>query len=156
MAQKTSWTGAALTQTDINTYLMGEGGAWTSWTTTVTQSDSVTVTVNTATYGRWGRMIICRMQVTVTGSGTGSNAIVVGGLPATAAVSVGAFGQGYLFDTSVPNTFPFIVTLASSTSINLSSTSANASSLSLGVTSFTAGLASGDIINCSFTYEAAS
>ena len=156
MAQKTWVAGDVVTAADTNLYLTGEGGAWTTWTPTVTQSGSVTVTINTATYGRWGRMIICRMQVTVTGTGTGANAIVVGGLPATAAVSVGAFGQGYLFDTSVPNTFPFIVTLASSSSINLSSSSANAASLSLGATSFTAGLASGDIINCSFTYEAAS
>jgi hypothetical protein len=156
MAQKTWVAGDVVTAADTNLYLSGEGGAWSTWTPTVTQSGSVTVTVNTATYGRWGRMIICRMQVTVTGSGTGANAIVVGGLPATSVVSVGAFGQGYLFDTSVPNTFPFIVTLASSTTINLSSSSANAASLALGATSFTAGLASGDIINCSFTYEAAS
>ena len=156
MAQKTSWTGAALSQTDINTYLMGEGGAWTTWTPTVTQSGSVTVTVNTATYGRWGRMIIARMQVTVTGSGTAANAVVIGGLPATAVVSVGAFGQGYLYDSSVPSTFPALVTLASSTTLQLTSTQSTASDSRLGIVSFTAGLASGDIINLSLTYEAAS
>lgn len=131
-------------------------GVWTSWTPTVTQSGSVAVTVNTATYQRTGRMITCRMQVTCTGTGTGATAIVIGGMPVTAAVSVGAFGQGYLYDASAPATYPFIVTLASSTTFNLSSTSANAATISLGVTSFTAALTTNDIINCSFTYEATS
>ncbi len=152
MPDKT-FTSATLSSADTNTYLSHTGDAWNTWTPTVTQSGSVTVTVNTATYYKSGRNITCRMQVTVTGSGTASNAVVIGGLPATVSTSVGAYGQGYLFDSSVPTTYPAIIVLASSTSVNLASTITNANDLRLGVTSFTAALASGDIINCSFTYE---
>lgn len=158
MTLKTSWHGAAASESDINTYLSHTGGAWDSWTPTVTQSGSVSVTVTTATYFKAGRLVTCRMQVNCTGvsSGTSSNAIVIGGIPYTAAVSVGAFGHGYLYDASAPSVYPFIVTLGSSTTLKLSSTSANAADISLGVTSFTAALTTNDIINCSFTYEATS
>ena len=156
MAQKTSWTGGALTESDINTYLMGEGGAWTSWTPTVTQSGSVTVTVTSATYGRWGRMIVSRMRLTVTGSGTAANAIQIGGLPATSAVAYGVYGQGVLFDAT-GNSYPFLVRFNSTTTFQLASTisAGGATPFLLGLNDFTSGLAVGDIIDCSITYEAA-
>ena len=84
MAQKTSWNGAALTESDINTYLSGEGGAWTTWTPTLTQSGTVTATVTSAVYGRWGRLIVGQFRLSVTGTGTGSNAVTVS-LPVTSA-----------------------------------------------------------------------
>lgn len=100
MAQKTAWTGAALTQSDINTYLMGEGGAWTSYTPTLTQSSAVTATINWSRYARYGRTIIWAFSVTATAAGTTSNAITLS-LPATAAVSVNIIiGSGNITDTS--------------------------------------------------------
>ena len=62
-----------------------EIGRWVDWTPTVTQSGSVTVTVNYATYvvDSSGKVTInCRL--TVTGSGTAANLISIGGIPSNA------------------------------------------------------------------------
>lgn len=54
---------------------------WTTWTPTVTQSGSVTVTVNNAIYSIVGDICTVNVSLTVTGSGTANNAIVIGGQP---------------------------------------------------------------------------
>ena len=154
MAQKTAWDAAALTESDINEYLMGEGGAWTSWTPTVTQSGSVTVTNTRSRYARYGRTIHFSMELAVTGSGTGSNAVVFS-LPATAAASSGIIGTGYIDDDSATARYAGRAALASSTTFVLQPTSTDVRG-SLGSTTFTAGLESGDTIKISGTYEASS
>jgi hypothetical protein len=58
------------------------GGLSGTWTPTVTQSGSVAVTVNFATYKIRGRTCHVEVKLTVTGSGAGANAIVIGGQPA--------------------------------------------------------------------------
>lgn len=98
MAQKTAWDGAALTESDINTYLMGEGGAWTSWTPAVVQSGSVTVTNTRSTYARYGRLIVATFNLAVTGSGTTTNNITVS-LPVTAAAAGSGGGAGFILNT---------------------------------------------------------
>ena len=156
MAQKTAWDGAALTEADINTYLMGEGGAWTSWTPTVTQSGAVTVTNTRSRYARYGRTIHFSLELTVTGTGTGSNAIIVS-LPVTAADSSGASGiTGHIRDDSSGINYAFIGYGTSTTTFRLKSTSTDGALGLLGSTTFTAALASGDLIFASGTYEAAS
>jgi hypothetical protein len=157
MAQKTFVDGDVLTASDINTYLMGEGGAWTSFTPTVTQSGSVTVTNTRSTYARYGRTIHFSINLDVQTSGTGSNDIVIGGLPATAAAADMVVGTGRVYDASSGG---FGVDhfgqayLASTTTIRLRPA---ANSLgNLGSVAFTAGLANGDKISLSGTYEAAS
>jgi hypothetical protein len=158
MAQKTSWNGAALTESDINLYLMGEGGAWTTWTPTITQSGSVTCTVNRATYGRWGRMIQATAFLTVTGTGTASNAVVIGGLPAAAAYSTGSIGYGAISDLSATRTYPGIAALSSTTAFVFLGTSTVSADIQLGVatSAFTAALANTDQISFTIMYEAAS
>lgn len=154
MAQKTSWTGAALTQTDINTYLMGEGGAWTSFSPTLTQSGSVTVTVTRASYARYGRTIHFNAVLAVTGSGTSSNEVLMS-LPVTAASS--AFivgGGGYIVDASASLNYPGLAYLKTTTTIGLVPSTVGIGLL--GFNGFTAALASGDTVNISATYEAAS
>lgn len=71
----------------------------TSWTPTVTQSGSVTVTVSYAQYMVIGKMLSFWTRLTVTGSGTGGNDIVFAGLP-TAPAETGAFtvGVAYISD----------------------------------------------------------
>jgi hypothetical protein len=156
MAQKTAWDGASLTEADINLYLMGEGGAWTTWTPTVTQSGSVTVTNTRSRFARYGRTIHWTMDLSVTGSGTGGNAIEVS-LPVAAAASAGVIGgTGLLTDSSTSDVFPFIIDPSTTTTVQLKSTSSSSGSGLLGVAVFTAALASGDIIRASGTYEAAS
>lgn len=156
MAQKTSWSGAALSESDIITYLMGEGGAWSSWTPTVTQSGSVTGTVTRARYARYGRTIHAYCTFTVTGSGTGSNAVIIGGLPATAATSAIPCGVGLIYDNSAAANYQAVAYLASTTSVSLYSTGSTAGDPRLGAATFTAGLASSDTVNINITYEAAS
>jgi hypothetical protein len=158
MAQKTAWDGAALTESDINTYLMGEGGAWTSWTPTVTQSGSVTVTNTRSRYARYGRTIVASFDLTVTGSGSANNAITVS-LPVTAAAAgVVPVGTARLVDTGTSTTFGAICVLATTTTIWLNQTSTNSTTTILGSTSSenATALASGDIIAGTVTYEAAS
>ena len=153
MAQKTAWTGAAVTETDINTYLMGEGGAWTSWTPTVTQSVSVTVTTSIGKYARYGRTIIFRTRLTVTGSGTASNLVAVS-LPVTAASSTGTIGAAYIYDSSAALYYGGLVICASTTSVNFVATSSDLGGF-LGAAGFTAALAVNDVIEFSGTYESA-
>jgi len=157
MAQKTSWTGATLTESDINLYLGGEGGAWTTWTPAITQSGAVTATVTHAVYGRWGRLIIASYRLSVTGSGTGSNAITVS-LPVNAARSSGIIGTGVIFDNSAALSYTGNTALLTVSTHGFEGQGGGVSPNSLGATGsyFTAALASSDIIAASIMYEAAS
>ncbi len=155
MAQKTSWTAATLTESDINTYLMHEGGAWTSWTPVVTQSNTPTITNTRSRYARAGRLIHFSIILTVTSAGTAANAILVS-LPVTAASSsfVG-MGTGYLFDASSSTYYPFFMAAASTTTFGLNRMQ-ETTTPTLGVSGFSAALANGDLIRCHGFYESAS
>jgi len=156
MAQKTAWDGASLTEADINLYLMGEGGAWTSWTPVVTQSASVTVTNTRSRYARYGRTIHFSLDLEVTGSGTSSNAVVIT-LPVTAAAAGSVTGiTGYIQDASEGDIYTGIGFPTSTTTFRLRGTQSAVGIAALGAVWFTAALASGDTIRCSGTYEAAS
>lgn len=98
MAQKTAWDGAALTESDINTYLMHEGGAWTSYTPTLTQSATVASSWSWSRYARFGRLIIWAFGGSATAAGTTANAVLLS-LPVTAAASVNiVIGHGSIND----------------------------------------------------------
>ena len=156
MAQKTSWTGATLTESDINLYLGGEGGAWTTWTPAITQSGSVTATVTHAVYGRWGRLIIANFRLAVTGSGTGANAVTVT-LPVNAARANMVVGTGGVFDSSATLGYSGTVFLPSASSMDYRQHgTGTATDNRLGIAGFTAGLASGDVVDAFLMYEAAS
>lgn len=155
MAQKTSWTGAPLTETDINTYLMGEGGAWSTWTPTVQQGVGVSVTVGHATWGRWGRLIIASFRLSVTSAGTAGQGVGVS-LPVNAARTAGPVGTGGVFDSSVNLVYAGIAELnAVNNQLVFTAAGVGVSPSPLGVAGFTAGLASGDVISGVLTYEAA-
>jgi len=158
VAQKTSWDGAVLSEADINTYLMGEGGAWTSWTPTATQSGSVPVTVTAAGYARHGRLIHFRAVLAVTGSGTGANTVVFS-LPVACAGGHNLnspLGQGLIIDSSASLWYPGILVRGSTTSNAYIVADTTAVNSYLGAAGFTAGLASGDTIFLQGWYEAAS
>lgn len=156
MAQKTSWAGAVLSESDINTYLMHEGGAWSTYTPTLTQSGAVTKTVTYASWGRAGRFIYGWVVLAVTGSGTANNAITVG-LPVAAAQSSGAIGSAGWVDSSSAQQ-PAILELVTTTTARLRDTTIATASLFLGQTGSSNGnaLASPDTITYVFHYEAAS
>ena len=155
MAQKLAWNGAALTESDIVTYLAGEGGAWTSWTPTVTQSGSVTVTNTRSRYARYGRTIHYSIYLTVTGSGSAANAVTIS-TPVTAAAASEFCGVGAISDASAGLIYPAIVQLASTTTFQMLNATTAAADQRLGVTGFSAGLANTDTIYLAGTFEAAS
>lgn len=158
MAQKTWVAGDVVTAADTNLYLSGEGGAWTTWTPVVTQSGTVTLSNTRSRYARYGRTIHFSIDIQMTGSGTGNNAISVT-LPVTAAAANSVTGgSGYLYDVSIPAYYPCLVGPSTTTAINLidSATASNTPALGLTGSSFSAALASGDVIRVSGTYEAAS
>lgn len=136
---------------------MGRPGVWTDFTPTLTQSGTVTKTVTRGRYMRSGRWITASAYLSVTGSGSGSNAVVVG-LP-VAAVDLGGLhiGVGLIFDASASTSYRALVSIRSGTSgasIQLEPTHVTTADV-LGVTGFTAALASGDVITYSVQYEAA-
>jgi hypothetical protein len=157
MAQKTSWNGAALTETDINTYLMGEGGAWTTWTPTITQGGGVTCTVTRASQARYGRTIVATAFLTVTGAGTAGSLVTLS-LPVTAAYGTGVIGSGAISDLSAARTYPGLASLESTTSFSFLGTSTVSVDIRLGIatSAFTVALANTDQISFTVTYEAAS
>lgn len=60
---------------------MAASGLWTDWTPTITQSVSVTATVNFARYTIIGNTVITQARLAVTSAGTTNNAIIIGGMP---------------------------------------------------------------------------
>lgn len=156
MATYTFSDGEVLTATLLNTYCAGEGGAWTSWTPTVTQSGSVTVTNTRSRYARYGRTIHWSIELNVTGSGSAANIISIT-LPVTAASATSTAGSGVLVDLSAALKFGFIAEFQSTTAFVMQCTDSSAAGR-LGETGapFAGGLASGDVIRASGTYEAAS
>jgi hypothetical protein len=55
--------------------------SWRNWTPTITQSGSVAVTVTRARYCIVERIATVQFKLSVTGSGTAGNGIVIGGQP---------------------------------------------------------------------------
>ena len=152
-------------QLDSNSLTVYSGSAWstvgplygtgTSWTPAVTQSGSVSVTVNTGLYWRVGRMVFILGYLTVTGTGTGANAVTIS-LPVTALNSAGMIaGHGSITDTSATTVYNGGLAMVSTTTIGIYSSTA-ATDPRLGVTTFTAALANTDVITFSGWYVAAS
>lgn len=130
--------------------------AWTSWTPTLVQSGAVTKTVTFAKYQRIGRTIHFRIKLSVTGTGTASNAVKVGLPVACVETADYTLGQGFLFDSSASASYKAVMSPAgNATELFLLPTDGTVANV-LGLTAFTAALASGDVIACAGTYEAAS
>ena len=150
MAQKT-FIAEQLTSADVNLYLAGEGGAWTSWTPTVTQVVNVVVTNTRSRFARYGRTIHFSLSLVVTGAGTASGAIFVS-LPVTAAASDAIDATGYFYDNSANI---FYVGAGANTTTTVALNGYGLTGL-IGTQGFTAGLAVNDVIRIAGTYEAAS
>lgn len=76
---------------------------WVDWTPTVTQSGAVAVTVTLARYAIFGKLATTVVYLSITGAGTGGNAIVIGGQPVliqvASAVSGLAIGSAWVEDS---------------------------------------------------------
>lgn len=72
-------------------------GPWTSYTPTLTQGVSVSLSANTSTYVQIGKIVVAFINITASSAGTASNEIQVS-LPVTAANSTGSIGSFRYFD----------------------------------------------------------
>jgi hypothetical protein len=155
MAQKTFVDGDVLPASDINTYLMGEGGAWTSFTPQVDQGASTNIakTVNYSNYARYGRTIHFAFGLAMTAAGTAGSQVTIT-LPVTAASTSGLAGSARVFDTSTNSYYSCTIMGPSTTTIAFQfDTSGTAARWGLAPN---LALASGDTIVGQITYEAAS
>lgn len=148
--------GAVLTAAQLNETrdsLKAIGDAWTSYTPTLTQSGAVTKTVTYAKYVLAGKWVTVQIKLAVTGSGTASNAIVIG-LPVAGTGAGLPVGSGWVFDSSASALYKGVANLVGTTSLQLYY-AADTSQSSLGATGMTAALASGDEVTAFAVYESA-
>lgn len=148
------------TELAADTALLADGfplgvGAWTTYTPTLTQSGAVTKTVQQARYTQIGKLIVGELYLTVTGTGTASNAILVG-LPVACAQTTAPLGSGFIFDSSAASAQVGHWLCASSTSVmHLLLHGGNGQGAGATASGFTAALASGDQVRAQFSYEIA-
>ena len=124
---------------------------WTDWTPTVTQSGTVTFDTTLARYAVIQNTVIARARLGVTGTGTTSNAIIIGGLPFSAATVSGDIGDGRIVDTTGPISYQGACNLQTATSFQVV---ASGYASGVGLTPAFA-LANGDVITFVVIYEKA-
>lgn len=95
---------------------MGNAGAWTSYTPTLTQSGGVTFTTDYSKYTRDGRKIDWIFALTVTGSGMVANNILLT-TPVTMASQYAVSGVGRVTDVASSGQYNGVVEGASTTQI---------------------------------------
>jgi hypothetical protein len=140
-----------LTASDLNaaigTGIVTTGLTLSSYTPTLTQSATVTKTVEFASYHTVAGITSVVVSMNVTGTGTAANAVLIG-VP-VAQSSFRAQGQGAIFDASTSTWYHGVAVFVSSTVVQIFP---NASTTALGVSSFTAALASGDKVCLNLQY----
>lgn len=93
-----------LLRQDFDNLVGPEVGAWQDWTPVVRQFSVVTADIDYARYIVMAQAVHMEVRLTITGSGTGGNAILISGIPTTAQpvnIDVGginAIGSGFIFD----------------------------------------------------------
>jgi len=129
--------------------------AWVAWTPTVTQSGAVTVTNTRSRYMKVGRLVVVMADLSVTGAGTATNGIIIGGLPFAAAYSsFQVVGTCNVFDTSAASDYSGIVRFNGTNNTVAFRSTANPAG-GLGASGFTAALAAGDALTFTAAYESA-
>jgi hypothetical protein len=96
----TQWTagttsGQVLTAATLNTI----GAVWVDYTPTLTQSATVTKTINHARYCQIQKLIVVEIFLTCTSAGTAGNGVRVG-LPIASKNSGAQLGSGLIYDAS--------------------------------------------------------
>ena len=131
---------------------VGNFGAWTPWTPTVTQGVAVTVTTSFARYLLLGKLAVVRVHLTVASSGTAGSSIVIAGWPTAInpkdAAGYGAVGPMVWRDDSAGTLAVGVAAHASVTTLNLWT---NTAASPLGADA----LASPDQIDFTLMYEVA-
>jgi hypothetical protein len=122
----------------LDSYVTRTSSAWvllspqtttakTTWTPALTQSVSVTATINDAVYYRSGVFVDAWANLTVTSGGSAGTALSVT-LPVTSSswTANPVIGQGFIFDTSGTDAFAVTVVASGTTSATFVTTSATA------------------------------
>lgn len=150
----TTGESGTITQTMLASSIVG---AWTTFTPTMTQSASLTVTVTYAAYLLIGKLAVVQMRLAITSAGTASNNILVGSIPAaiapkrTDASAISVAGTFLYFDASAPLIYQGGAAFNASTTLTLLTTGvANAFGLTPAVTA-----ANGDLVSLALAYEVA-
>jgi len=129
--------------------------AWTTWTPTVTQGVSVTVTSGGCKYLKLGSLVMVRGAINVSTSGTAGSVIYIN-LPAALA-TVSSFGYMTLGSGSLytGGRYPFLLmTNNSTTQLRLKSTTTTTDDV-LGSGVFTGAIGSGNQIDFTAMWEVA-
>lgn len=148
-----SWGAAVNANFDhYNDYYGSMVGAWTTFTPTLTQSNTPTKTVTYASYLKLGRMVTGHVVMTVTSAGTAANPIIVGLPVAMAGTGNLVIGSGWVYDASgVIGYSGALIRVTSTTAIIWAHGETN----NVGADPNFA-LANTDQISYQFTYESAS
>lgn len=157
MAEKTSWTGAAATESDINTYLTHTGGAWDSYTPSLTN-----ITLGNGTlagdYWRAGRGVFFKVKLTF-GSTTSVSGQMIVSLPVAYADGTDAeVFTAVLFDASANIRYPGKSQAISTTTVSVGALNAAGTYLVEAATSSTVPFTwtTSDILIVAGFYESAS
>lgn len=147
----TQWTagltaGSVLPASTLNRI----GAAWESYTPTLTQSVTVTKTINVAKYCQLQKTIICDISLTATSAGTAANEVTVGLPIATAATTNRVIGTGFVYDASTGTVYNCTAYNATTTTAKFFYQTAFGWGFSPNIA-----LANADQIRFLFTYEAA-
>ncbi len=126
---------------------------WIDYVPVLTQSSVVTKTVTYARYYNTGKTVTAQIKLAVTGTGTGSQPIVVS-LPVGALQNGLIVGSGFVLDASVGFMYKGIVDILDATHIHAYWTGDTTPSV-LGSVGMTAALASGDEVNMFAIYQVA-
>lgn len=126
------------------------GAVWESYTPTLTQSVTVTKTINNARYARLQKIIICDIALTCTSAGTAANEVAVGLPIATLATTNRQIGSGFVYDASAGFVYQVQAYNATTTTAKFFYQAPFGWGFSPNIA-----LASSDQIRMLFTYEAA-
>lgn len=132
--------------------------AWTPYTPTVSQGATTNIakTVNYSAYTRSGRSILWVFYVTITGTGTASNNIVLTA-PVAAPAAGPPLGAGFIYDASTTGLIPGTWALVSAATVSLFVAGTGSGIVAGGAGgTMAAALANGDQIRGHAIYEAAS
>lgn len=136
MATKTAWNAAALTESDINTYLTHTGSSWDSYTPTLT---NITLGNGTLTGDWWraGRGIFFKVKLTF-GSTTSVSGTMTIGLPTAYADGTDAeVFSALMFDNSANTRYDGRSQAISTTTVAINAMNSSATYLTETATSST-------------------
>ena len=126
---------------------------WQTWSPTLYQAATVTYTANIMRCRRSGSICDAQMRMTVTGTGTATNPVLIN-LPYNALNTlVYGAGGGSLYDASVNADWPWMPYIIATNAFAMMNLTGTGGERRLGANGFVAALANNDIVVGSFSYE---